>query len=99
MAKEAETMKKTDNATRKRAAAKTPEAAPIPAQTMQDFAEAVAEAVARKLLEIGPTLARIAQADTVHSVQQPETVFTHAIAEGEIARRLLAKGKDRGGAD
>ena len=81
------------NAKRKRAAA------PVQEQTAQDFAEAVAEAVARKLLEIGPALARIAQADTVHSVQQPETVFTHAIAEGEIARRLLAKGKDRGGAD
>ena len=87
--------KTTDNATRKLSAAKTSEAAPIPAQTMQDFAEAIAEAVAKKLLEIGPALARIAQADTVHSAQQPETVFNHAIAEGDIARRLLARRTDR----
>ena len=82
-------MKRTDNATRKRRAAETPEAAQVSAQTMKDFAEAIAEAVARKLLEIGPALARIAQADTVHTAQQPATVFDRAIAEGDIARRLL----------
>ena len=63
--------------------------ASVPEQTMQDFAEAVAEAVAGMLLEIGPTLARLAQADTIHTSENPETVFRRAIMEGDIARGLL----------
>lgn len=50
---------------------------------------AIAEAVAGKLLEIGPTLARLAAADTVHSVERPETILRRAIDEGDSARALL----------
>ena len=53
---------------------------------------AIAEAVAEKLVEIGPKLARLAAADTIHSVEQPETVFRRAIEEGSSASALLSPG-------
>ena len=53
---------------------------------------AIAEAVAEKLVEIGPKLARLAAADTIHSVEQPETLFRRAIEEGASASTLLSSG-------
>ena len=50
---------------------------------------AIAEAVAEKLLDIGPKLARLAAADTIHTVEKPETVLHRAIDEGASARALL----------
>ena len=56
---------------------------------------AIAEAVAEKLLDIGPKLARLGAADTIHSVERPETVFRRAINEGASASELLrALGED-----
>lgn len=51
---------------------------------------AIAEAVAEKLVEIGPKLARLAAADTIHSVERPETLFRRAIEEGASASALLS---------
>ena len=42
-----------------------------------------------KLLDIGPKLARLAAADTIHTVEKPETVLHRAIDEGASARALL----------
>ena len=53
---------------------------------------AIAEAIAEKLLEIGPKLARLAAADTIHSVERPETLFRRAIEEGASASALLSSG-------
>ena len=53
---------------------------------------AIAEAVAEKLVEIGPKLARLAAADTIHSVERPETLFRRAIEEGASVSALLASG-------
>lgn len=91
MKTEPKTMKTNNTATRKRQSIKPTEATAFPAQIIRDFAEAVAEAFGRKLLEIGPTLARLAQADTLHSTEQPQTVFRRAIAEGDAVRGLLAE--------
>ena len=55
---------------------------------------AIAEAVADKLVEVGPKLARLAAADTVHTVQKPETVLRRAIDEGEIASVMMAADPD-----
>lgn len=53
---------------------------------------AIAEAVAEKLVEIGPKLARLAAADTIHSIERPETLFRRAIEEGARASALLSSG-------
>ena len=53
---------------------------------------AIAEAVAEKLVEIGPKLARLAAADTIHSIERPETLFRRAIEEGASVSALLASG-------
>ena len=53
---------------------------------------AIAEAVAEKLVEIGPKLARLAAADTIHSLERPETLFRRAIEEGASASALLSSG-------
>ena len=53
---------------------------------------AIAEAVAEKLVEIGPKLARLAAADTIHSVERSETLFRRAIEEGASASALLSSG-------
>ena len=50
---------------------------------------AIADAVSEKLMDIGPKLARLAAADTIHSVERPKTVLSRAIAEGVSARALL----------
>lgn len=55
---------------------------------------AIAEAVADKLVEVGPKLARLAAADTVHSIEKPETVLRRAIAEGASASEMLAADLD-----
>jgi hypothetical protein len=55
---------------------------------------AIAEAVADKLVEVGPKLARLAAADTVHTVEKPETVLRRAIDEGEIASVMMAADPD-----
>lgn len=55
-------------------------------------ARAIADAVAEKLLDIGPKLARLAAADTIHSVERPETLFRRAIEEGASASALLSSG-------
>ena len=53
---------------------------------------AIAEAVAEKLVEIGPKLARLAAADTIHSIERAETLFRRAIEEGASASALLSSG-------
>lgn len=50
---------------------------------------AIAEAIAEKLLDIGPKLARLAAADTIHTIENPNTVLKRAIDEGVSARTLL----------
>ena len=60
----------------------------------------VREEVRSALLEIGPLLARIAAADTVRDPRSAEAVLRQAVAEGDIARRLLAaRVREEGGAE
>lgn len=55
---------------------------------------AIAEAVADKLVEVGPKLARLAAADTIHTVEKPETVLRRAIDEGDVASEMMAADPD-----
>ena len=41
--------------------------------------------------EIGPIIARLAAADTAHTLERTETVLQRAIDEGRMAAKLLAK--------
>lgn len=43
----------------------------------------------RVLLELGPILARIAAADTVHTVERPPRVFSRAMQEAQTAAAII----------
>ena len=45
----------------------------------------------RALLEVGPILARLAAADTIHTVERPPRVFGRALEEAQAARAVLAE--------
>ena len=53
------------------------------------IAEAVAAAVVARLEELLPICARVAAADTMRSMQQPETVLRKAVDEGLIAAGII----------
>ena len=55
--------------------------------TREDIRAAVRDA----LLEVGPILARLAAADTIHTVEQPPRVFRTALDEAQTARAVLAE--------
>jgi hypothetical protein len=55
--------------------------------TREDIRAAVRDA----LIEVGPILARLAAADTIHTVEQPPRVFRTALDEAQTARAVLAE--------
>ena len=55
---------------------------------------AIAEAFADKLVKVGPKLARLAAADTLHTTEKAKTVLQRAIDEGGIASDMLAVDPD-----
>lgn len=61
----------------------------IPTMTEQ-LADSIAVAVTDKLMLYLPIVARLASADTVHSMEKPETVLKRAISEGRLAAAILA---------
>ena len=52
---------------------------------INDLAEAITERLAKKFQPLFFFAARLAAADTRHTVEKPDAVFRHAIKEGEIA--------------
>lgn len=65
------------------------EAVNLTPETCRAIGEAVAVAVCSRLARLLPVAARIAAADTVHTMHQPPTVFRHAIDEGIAAANIL----------
>ena len=61
----------------------------VPTMTEQ-LAQSIAVAVTDKLMLYLPIVARLASADTVHSMEKPETVLSRAISEGRLAAAILA---------
>ena len=55
--------------------------------TREDIRAAVRDA----LLEVGPILARMAAADTIHTVERLPRVFGRALDEAQAAREVLAE--------
>lgn len=58
---------------------------------------AIVEGIRAALIDIGPTLARIAASDTLHSLEKPATILRRAIDEGNLARALFDESKAKGG--
>lgn len=65
------------------------EAINLSRETIGELADAVAAAIATRLGVMLPVCARIAAADTLHNVQQPATIFKHAVDEGIIAAEVI----------
>lgn len=65
------------------------EAVNLSRETIGELADAVAAAIATRLGVMLPVCARIAAADTLHNVQQPATIFKHAVNEGIIAAEVI----------
>ena len=53
------------------------------------LSDAIVAGLRAALVDIGPILARIAAADTIHTVQQLETVLRGAVSEGEQAAAII----------
>lgn len=67
----------------------TPRGVVIDPASVAAISGAIVEGVRAALLEIGPMLARLAAADTVHSVDRPAVVMGRHIIEGQTAQALL----------
>lgn len=57
-----------------------------------DLRQIVRAEIRAALADLGPILARLAAADTVHTTEFPETVFRRAVDEGRIARSIINDG-------
>lgn len=79
-------------ATAKSKATPTAEVSLAPASVV-----AIADEIEKRLVAVGPTLARLAAADTIHSVERGETVIRHALDEGDVAARLMAERTEANG--
>lgn len=58
-------------------------------ETINALAEAVAEAVCARLARLLPIMARLAAADTIHTVERSDKVFRRAIDEGRDVLNML----------
>ena len=58
-------------------------------ETIDALADAVAAAVVARLKELLPVCARVSAADTVHTVQRPESVLRDAVKEGRLAADII----------
>lgn len=56
---------------------------------MDEIAAKVADAVCAELRVLLPICARIAAADTIHTVEKAETTFAHAVREGIVAAKAV----------
>ena len=71
----------------------TREAVNLSRETINALADAVAGAIATRLGVLLPVCARLAAADTIHTVQKAETVLGDAIKEGLLAGGLIWEKK------
>ena len=58
-------------------------------ETCRALGEAVAGAIVTRLEVLLPICARLAAADTIHTVQKAETVLRGAVSEGEQAAAII----------
>ncbi len=65
------------------------EAVNLSRETINALADAVAGAIVTRLGVLLPVCARLAAADTIHTVQKAETVLRGAIKEGETAAAMI----------
>lgn len=65
------------------------EAVNLSRETIGELADAVAAAIATRLGVMLPVCARIAAADTLRNIQQPATIFKHAVDEGILAAEVI----------
>ena len=61
----------------------------LASESVEALGAALARAIRRELTELLPTIARLAAADTVHTMEQPRTVLDRAFDEGKIAQQIL----------
>lgn len=71
----------------------TREAVNLSRETINALADAVAGAIVTRLEVLLPICARLAAADTIHTVQKAETVLGDAIKEGLLAGGLIWEKK------
>lgn len=50
----------------------------------------------RVLLEVGPIIARMAAADTIHTVERPATIFGRALQEAQTAAGVIDEAGVKG---
>ena len=67
----------------------TREAVNLSRETINALADAVAGAIVTRLGVLLPVCARLAAADTIHTVQKAETVLRGAVSEGEQAAAII----------
>jgi hypothetical protein len=67
----------------------TREAVNLSRETINALADAVAGAIVTRLEVLLPICARLAAADTIHTVQKLETVLRGAVSEGEQAAAII----------
>lgn len=60
-------------------------------ETIEAIVDGFSRELRRALLEVGPFLARLAAADTIHSVEHKATIMSRSLVEGQTAAALLAK--------
>ena len=65
-------------------------------ETVDAIVGGLSREIRRAMLELGPIIARLAAADTIHSVERVATVLGRAVVEGQtaadIVKRLEVKG-------
>ena len=71
----------------------TREAVNLSRETINALADAVAGAIVTRMEVLLPVCARLAAADTIHTVQKAETVLGDAIKEGLLAGGLIWEKK------
>ena len=69
----------------------TREAVNLTPETIDAIVGGFSRELRRALLEVGPILARLAAADTIHTVERPPRVFGRALEEAQAARAVLAE--------
>lgn len=75
-------------AAQERAASRTVNLSP---ETIDAILRGVSRELRRVLVDVGPILARLAAADTIHTVERPPRVFGGALVEAQTARAVLAE--------
>lgn len=58
-------------------------------ETVDAIVDGLSREIRRAMLELGPIIARLAAADTIHSVERVTTVLGRAVAEGKTAADIV----------